>query len=279
MRQLVVEEAGDDAGPSTLVGEYAGIAYEKRGDDMCFADALDPGHSLAGELEPAAQLPSLFGAEEAGTETVNGAEAAHYTFDERALGEAGLHRTVGELWLASEGGYVLRFSMTTTGDVGYFDENTGGALMYDYELTEINTPVIIEVPADCPPGLVDAPMLADATNVEKLPGLLQYQTAASVEDAGAFYEQELATLGWELPVSNPVPEGMTAEEWQLAQEMMRNLGLGGPGPALATPTPNPDEAFIVFHQGEVQLWVQLSRSGAATQVVIQLVPPVEPPPA
>lgn len=268
--QLLIEETGDDSQPPVFMAEMNGVAYEKRAEELCIGSPIDPANSLAQELEPAAQLPSLFGAEEAGTEAVNGAQAVHYTFDERALAEYGFSKITGELWLASEGGYVLRFKMTTTGAVGYFDENTGGTLSYDYELTEINAPVSIELPADCPPGLVDAPMLPDAANVNNRPGVLEYQTASSVAEARAFYEQQLPKLGWTAPVSDAtgIPEGISPEEYQQALEALQALGLSQPaGP---TPTPNPDEASIVFHQGQRSLHITITRTGPATTVTIGL---------
>jgi len=62
----------------------------------------------------------------------------------------------------------------------------------------VNQPVTIQLPADCPPNIVDAPQLPDATNVQRLPGLLTFDTATSLADAAAFYKQQLPGLGWTL---------------------------------------------------------------------------------
>jgi hypothetical protein len=195
-------------------------------------------------------------------------QAAHHTFDERALTEAGLSKSAGELWLASEGGRLLRYRLTSSGDANYFGEGIQGAMSWDYELAQVNAPVTIELPADCPPGLVDAPMLPDAAQVERLPGLLQYETASSVQDVVAFYEKELPALGWQAPSSNPIPPGMSAEEYQKALEALKAMGLGQPGgPA---PTPNPDEAYLVFDQGSQRLRVVLTRLASVTQVIVSV---------
>jgi hypothetical protein len=266
-RQLMIETSGDGSEPPVLMLELNGVAYEESGEEGCVADLIDPDNSALGELEPAAQLPSLFGAEEAGTETVNGVQGVHYTFDERALTEAGLSKSTGELWLASEGGYVLRYRQTTTADEDYFGEGTQGTMSWDYVLTGINQPVTIELPADCPLGLVDAPMMPDAANVESLPALLDYETASSVQDVAAFYMQELPELGWTAPSSGEfeLPEGISAEEYQQALEYMQGMGFGQP-----TPTPDPNESYLIFEQSGRQLSVSLTRAGPVTQVFITL---------
>ncbi len=271
VRQLMIETSGDESQPPVLMLELQGVAYEKPGEELCMADVISPGNSAIEELEPAAQLPSLFGAEEAGTEAIAGVPAMHYTFDERALTQAGLNKSTGELWLAQEDGRVLRYRQTTTGDENYFGEGTRGSMSWDYELTQINQPVTIALPKDCPPGLVDAPMLPDAANVESLPGLLRYETTSSVQEVVAFYQQELAALGWQDLSEFVVPEGMSAEEYQKALEMMQALGMGQPG-ALGqpTPTPDPNEAYIVFSQGEQRLRVTLTHVESVTQVFISL---------
>ena len=269
-RQLMIETTGEGAEPQVQLFESKGVAYEKPGEDVCMADLIDPVNSAVDALEPAAQLPSLFGAEEAGTEPVNGLQAAHYTFDERALTEAGVNKSTGELWLASEGGYVLRYRQTTTGDASYFGQGTEGKLTYDYELTQVNQPTTITLPADCPPGLLDAPILTDASKAESLPGLLEYQTTSSVQDVVAFYQQELPKLGWGPPDAAPLPEGMSPEEYQQALEMLKAMGLGLAGQP--TPTPDPNDAFLLFQRGDDMMRVSITRQEAVTQVLISAGP-------
>jgi hypothetical protein len=272
-RQLLVEETGDDSQPPVFMAEMNGVTYEKRGEDFCFGEPVDPVDPIVQELEPAAQLPSLFGAEEEGTELLNGVQAVHYTFDEGALAEYGFSKIAGELWLAVEGGYVLRFNMTTTGEVGYFDENTGGILKQEYELIEINQPVEILLPTGCPPGMIEAPMLSDAVSVINRPGVLEYETASSLQEVQVFYEAELPKLGWILSETGigEIPEGMTAEEYAQALELLKSIG----GPSEPSPTPNPNEAAFDFLRADQKLSVVLARVGATTQVSLGLVEHVE----
>jgi hypothetical protein len=197
-RQLSIESTGDPSNPATVfMAEMEGAAYERRGEAGCTASAIQEGHSLADRLEPASFLTGVIGAEEAGSETVNNVTATHYTFDQRALGEEGLTESSGELWVAAEGRYIARYRLSTKGNADYFGEGIEGTLTLDYELTDINQPVTIVLPEACPPGMVDAPLLPDASDIMQVPGLLAYNTTTSLADATAYYQEQIPGLGWE----------------------------------------------------------------------------------
>ncbi len=201
-RTLTIETTAELAEcEPTLVGEMNGVTYEVGADGICVTTVLDPSNSLIDWWDPTASLTGVIGAEEAGHETVNGVEADHYTFDERALGEEGI-KSSGEFWVASQGGYIVRYLLTTTGGEDYFGKGMKGTLSLNYELTEINQPVEIPVPEGCSQGMVDAPRLADASNITSVPGFLEYESASSVAEAAAFYQEQLPTLGWE-PLGDP----------------------------------------------------------------------------
>jgi len=171
------------------------------------------------------------------------------------------------------GAYVLRFKMTTTGEVGYFDENTGGILNQEYELIEINQPVEILLPTGCPPGMIEAPMLSDAANVVNRPGVLEYETTSTIQEVQDFYKAEMPKLSWILsePGIGEIPEGLTAEEYAQALELLKSIS----GPSEPSPTPNPNEAAFDFFRADQKLSVVLTRVGGTTQVSLGLVEHVE----
>jgi hypothetical protein len=209
-RQLEVEKTGDISDPyPVLMAEADGAAYERVGENACSANVIEPENSLAENWEPAGFLSGVHGAEQAGSETVNNVAADHYTFDERALGQLDIAKSTGEMWVASDGGYLVKYILTTTGNAEYFGEGIEGTLTWDYELTEINQPLTIELPDDCPAGMVDAPQLPDASNVLNMPGVLSYDTASSLTDAAAFYQKQIPDLGW-LLVGEPAITDTTA---------------------------------------------------------------------
>lgn len=198
-RQLTIEKSGDVSDPEAVfMAELDGAAYERRGESACNATVIDPENLPIERLNPAGFLNGVIGAEAAGSEIVNEMVASHYTFDERAFGQEGLAQSTGELWVASEGGYIVRYLLTTEGDAAYFGEGVEGTLTWDYQLTDVNVPAFIELPADCPAGMVDAPLLPDATNVLDMPSVLAYETSSSQADAAAFYQEEIPGLGWTL---------------------------------------------------------------------------------
>ncbi len=202
------ENNGTAADP-LLRAEMNGLEYEKRGEGACTAKPIQQEDPLSQRLEPASFLSGVIGAEEAGAEEVNTIAATHYKFDQRALGEDGLNQSVGELWVATDGSYLVKYLLTTTAGPDYFGKGVDGTLKLDYELTAPNAPLAIALPDDCPPGLVDAPQLPDATNVHNSPGVLTYDSPTSLADAAAFYEKQLPPLGWSARV-DPIISDTTA---------------------------------------------------------------------
>jgi hypothetical protein len=178
-----------------------GMFYWRTDDGACIGRAIeaqaDPNSSpLVSEL--ADFLPPAIGAEEAGAKKVNGIAAKGYKFDERALGAAGRAKATGEVWVADPGGYVLKYSVTLTGGPEYFGEGEDGTLTWAYDVTKVGQPATITLPKDCPEGLVDAPLMDDAQNVQRLSGITLYTTHATVVQISDFYQKQLPTAGWNL---------------------------------------------------------------------------------
>ena len=198
-RQLTIEKTGNlpdlDA---VFMAESDGAAYEQREGNDCIAAVIEEGNSLSERLEPIGFMNGVIGADEAGNDTVNDVAANHYTFDERAFGQLDIAQSTGEMWVATDGGYVVKYLLTTKGNADYFGEGIEGTITWDYELTDINQPFTITLPDNCPGGMVNAPLLAEASNILNMPGILMYDTSTSLADTAAFYQQEIPKLGWEL---------------------------------------------------------------------------------
>jgi hypothetical protein len=209
-RQLTIEKTGDLTNlDPVFMAEVDGAAYERRGKNACNASVIEQGNSPIQRLDPTGSLTGIIGADNAGSQTVNGLAADHYTFDERVFGQLGLAQSTGEMWVASNGGYIVKYLVTTKGNADYFGEGIEGTLTWDYELTDVNKPVTIKLPADCPAGIVNAPQLPAASNVLNMPSVLTYDTASSLADAAAFYQKQIPGLGWKL-LGNPTITDTTA---------------------------------------------------------------------
>ena len=202
-RLLTIQTTGPVSNTDpVLLAEMDGVDYQQQGQDLCSAAFSTPGNSLSDQLEPARYLSFLFGADAAASETVNAVPANAYTFDERAMAQEGLTKSTGKVWVASTGGYVVRYTLTSQGVSDYFGAGVAGTLTEDYELTGIGKPANLQLPDGCPGGTVSIPSLPDAANVVSDPGSLSYDTATSLADAAAFYQKQAASLGW-TPISDP----------------------------------------------------------------------------
>ena len=196
-RQLSITRTGDVPDASAVFrAELGGADFDKHGDGPCTADVLGADEETAPLADMAASLPAVFGADAAGNETVNGTPTDHYTFDERAILQAGQTESTGDVWVATTGGYVVKYLLTSKAGAEFFGDGIDGTVTWDYELTTANQPVNMTLPADCPSGMIDAPQLPDAAHVENLPGVLEYDTATTVADIVAFYQSELGARGW-----------------------------------------------------------------------------------
>ena len=111
-RQLTVDTSEGGAA-QVYMADVNNTHYEQHGSDPCVASAIAAPDTFAQQWEPAGFLDSVIGADEAGMETVNNVAANHYTFDERAQGAAGFAKSTGELWIASEGNYLVRYTLVT----------------------------------------------------------------------------------------------------------------------------------------------------------------------
>jgi hypothetical protein len=206
--QISFEAAGGDPAPF-LKTEINKVDYSIDADKNCAASPIEPGNSLSAEWEPAGFLSALIGAEAAGSEISNGVASYKYTFDERALGEPGFTQSTGQIWVAADKGYVVRYQLTTTAGADYFGDGNEGTLTSEYNLTDVNQPVSIALPASCPDGaLVDAPLMPSAQGVLRFPGVTIYSTAGSIQEVLTFYQEQLPSLGWESAGDPVVDEAM-----------------------------------------------------------------------
>lgn len=205
-RQLTHDQTGQAPGQRYLA-DVAGTRYERLDQQPCTAtvpdEHADASSDVAGtagamldDAEPAALLAGVLGAQLIGDEDVGGVPATHYTFDERSFGSLDAATSKGDVWVAV-GGYVVRYSLTTSGAAAYLGHGVEGQLTWEYDLTSIDQPVAIAVPTDCPSGLIDAPLPPDAGTVVNRPGRTTYVTAATPADVAAFYQEQLAAAGWQ----------------------------------------------------------------------------------
>ena len=156
-------------------------------------------------IEPAALLPPLGAASRVGVETVNQVPAVHYHFDQSALphfkSNGGMS---GDVWLAENGGYVVRYSLTAAAPQKPSGKGLEVSQSYQYELTPDG--LALTLPEGCAPVPVDLPVVEGAQNVHRAGGLVTFDTAANPREVISFYEQNLPALGWKAETAGPAGE-------------------------------------------------------------------------
>ena len=78
---------------------------------------------------------------------------------------------------------------------------------------------MIELPSDCPSGLVDVPIPADAADVVRAPGMVSYSTAATLTDAAAFVEAQFPAAGWTLTTPLEIADTTALLEFSLDNQL------------------------------------------------------------
>ena len=221
-----------------------GVDYDVDTEGTCVAKSSPAPAGPDTEVDPFAPrrqaaelLPGFVGADEAGSESVGGTDTSHYTFVESALGLASPVTATGDVWVATSGGHVVRYSLVIDGASPYISQPATGRLTLDYELLLLAVEPIVVVPEGCPAGLIDAPLPADAADIVSRPGLLTYVTAGVPAEVQALYEGELPAAGWV---------------------------------AATAPLVDVDSALLTYDRGSQRLVISISNDGVTTTVVVLL---------
>lgn len=178
---------------------------------------------------PEALVPPLDGLRQAGTETVNGVAANHYTFDdssvfdrffaaEDAAAKGSLSSTHGDIWVAADGAYLLKMAFTATVNDKPVKDASGitvpgkETLNWSYERYDFNgdfeiaapgatkPPVTVQLPG-FDPGSLRLPPNSEPRTLSGTMVMLVSQTPPA--EVKAFFSQQFAALGWQEQGGNP----------------------------------------------------------------------------
>lgn len=157
----------------------------------------DAAAKVPASFRPAFLLPAVTTAKLVDEQTLDGIASQHYTFDTASLGLPSDASASGEVWIAKEGGYVVKYSLDINGSDSVFGVGTSGTRHLEYALSKVGAQAQVVYPAGCDPVLSDIPAMEDAADLTRLPGLLDYSTNATQNDIFAFYEDKLTAMGWQ----------------------------------------------------------------------------------
>jgi len=188
------------------IGDMQYIKFGE-GEGNCMSSSTTESTTPTEMFKPEDVLGGLSSSRRAGPdETVNGVRAHHYTFDEKALlGLSGLAQAKGEVWVAVDGNYVVKYTLSAEGkDVLFGKANSEGKLDWTYEVSDVNKPLDIKPPAGCEGQAQDIPIMADATDKTTMGTMITYKSASKLEDVIAFYKEQMPKNGWKASEGEPL---------------------------------------------------------------------------
>jgi hypothetical protein len=190
------------------------VMQDQDGKRSCISTSSDEATQPEQGLFSPATLGGISGAKYANTETANGVEAKHYVWKEGGLVGLGFASAKGDVWVAVDGDYVVKYTAEATGkDMLFGSTAEEGTITVEYNLTEVNGSFQIEPPADCEAPSTDIPIMADAKDKSTFGEMVSYTSASALADVVEFYKREMPNNGWQ-PSGEPTEmEGLAMLEF------------------------------------------------------------------
>lgn len=188
---------------------------EDGGDGQCTSfSSDDQNNQLTKGLFNPSMLGSVKDAKYVGTDTVNGISAKHYKYDEKSAALFGATKVAGEIWVAVEGGYVVKETVAWSGGTGLFAQSGAkGDGKWTWELSDVNKAIPIKAPEGCGGAAADIPVMKDATDKTTFGDTLAYKSPSKLADVAAFYQKEMPAAGWKLTGEPEVSDEMAMMEF------------------------------------------------------------------
>lgn len=187
-------------------------APEKTGAEKCFGMTGSNTQSNSTPFKPSDILGGTRNAKLVKRgDTVNGVVVDQYAIDEKNVALGAAATVVGNVWVARDGGYAVKYSTTAKGaSLGLFGATKGeGTLTIAYDLTDINKINAITIPADCPKPGTGLPVPPGATEKSSIGSLTSFKVKDVAKVVADFYKKELAALGYKVGEENSFGEMMT----------------------------------------------------------------------
>lgn len=161
-------------------------------------------------------LGTLSGAKYAGTEVVSGIQANRYTYDEKAANRADLGKVSGEIWIAADGGYVVKDAVSWEGGAGPFEGSTADGVSgngsWIWELTDLNGAITIPPLEGCDSATNGLPLISGGYQKTVVGDVMTYLTYRG-ERVVPFYQQEMAAGGWKQSGEPTSKDGVATVEF------------------------------------------------------------------
>jgi hypothetical protein len=171
-------------------------------DAICMQyDSSDQDHTFAGALVP----HEIFNSFEildliALNDDVNGVLAQRYSVQSVDLSLGSSSQVMGEIWIAQDAGYVVRFQGESSGTFMMSEQMSEGVLTWDYQVTLIDALEEITLPAACleQKSTGDFPTPENTFNRTIFSGLISFESLDTPLSIARFYRVTLPKEGWEI---------------------------------------------------------------------------------
>ncbi len=160
--------------------------------------------------DPASLLIPVKNADFVGRENVNGIDSSHYSFDRGSLPVAkGSENVTGELWIADDGGYVIKYLLNVALPEKITGKDLEIAQTWVYQLELLEQKDAISLPEGCRAVPVEITPPEGSVNITYESGSLTYDTSSQASEVVDFYIDQLSSLGWQ-PPEKPLQGAITA---------------------------------------------------------------------
>ena len=134
-------------------------------------------------------------------EEVNDIVTDHYSYDQTNLTKIKFSSAKGDMWIAQDGGYVVKMTGQGTGKYDLFGKSDSeGDMSWDYQLDSVNKLAEIKPPVECSkPGLsTDIPVPPDTKTEAGFAGITTLKSTDSPAVVADFYRKEMPNQGWKV---------------------------------------------------------------------------------
>ncbi|MCJ7623448.1 MAG: hypothetical protein MUO76_08080 [Anaerolineaceae bacterium] len=130
---------------------------------------------------------------------INGVLTNHYKVSETGIDIDDITSQGGDLWLAQDGRYIVRYYGEADGLFDTGDETGTGSVRWKYDLHDIDQVPPIQLPPECleqQQSTEAVPIPGNATNKEILSGIVSFKSPDNPDQVVDFYRQKLPEEGW-----------------------------------------------------------------------------------
>lgn len=134
-------------------------------------------------------------------EMVNGVKADHYKLSKAEFDFGVMTSQTGEVWIAQDGGHLVRFTGQAEGDFSLSADKIKGKVTWTYDLLDVNKLTAITLPPECKASadaIKDMPIPANAAEQGSFGDIITFTSPDAPKVVGAFYRKELVAKGWKI---------------------------------------------------------------------------------